>query len=142
MNSTPEAGSADAANEAKIRDSVPLKSAEASFRRGWQESLAGQTRPVSKLWERVEPTPTVETQLALEEAQTRQNLASFADFEELYEDLGLEAAHLLRSPANAERLLTTLARAQAGTTEPQSLDELRREIGLDEGVWDVWAATD
>lgn len=132
MNSTPEADSSDAANEAQIRDTAPLKSAEASFRRGRQESLAGQTRPVSKLWEGIEPTPTVETQLALEEAQARQNLASFAHLEELYEDLELETADVLRSPANAERLLPALARAQAGTTEPQSLDELRREVGLDD----------
>ena len=105
--------------------------AEASFRQGWQEVLAGQTRPVSELWEGIAPTPTPETQQALEDAQTRQNLASFADPEELYEDLELETADLLRSPANAERLLTALARAQAGTTERQSLDELRREVGLD-----------
>lgn len=43
----------------------------------------------------------------------------------------LETAHLLRSPANAERLLTALARAQAHVTEPQTLDDLRREVGLD-----------
>jgi antitoxin YefM len=43
----------------------------------------------------------------------------------------LETAHLLRSPANAERLLAALARAQARATEPQTLDELRREVGLD-----------
>jgi hypothetical protein len=30
-----------------------------------------------------------------------------------------------------ERLLTALARAEAGTTERQSLDELRREVGLE-----------
>ena len=105
--------------------------AEASFRQGWQEVLAGQTRPVSELWEGIAPTPTPETQQALEDAQTRQNLASFADPEELYEDLGLETADLLRSPANAERLSTALTRAQAGTTEPQSLDELRREVGFE-----------
>ena len=75
--------------------------------------------------------PTRETQQALEDAQTRHDLASFANPEELYEDLGLETADLLRSPANAERLLTALARAQAGTTEPQSLDELRREVGFE-----------
>jgi hypothetical protein len=46
--------------------------------------------------------PTRETQLALEEAQIHQNLASFADLEELYKDLELEAADLLRSPANAD----------------------------------------
>lgn len=42
----------------------------------------------------------------------------------------METAHLLRSPANAERLLAALARAQARATEPQSVDELRREVGL------------
>ncbi len=42
----------------------------------------------------------------------------------------METAHLLRSPANAERLLAAFARAQARTTEPQSVDELRREVGL------------
>ena len=62
--------------------------AEASFHQGWQEVLAGQTRPVSELWEGIAPTPTPETQLALEEAQTRQNLAGFPDLEEFYEDLG------------------------------------------------------
>jgi antitoxin YefM len=42
----------------------------------------------------------------------------------------LETAHLLRSPKNAERLLTALARAQQRTISPQSLDALRREVGL------------
>lgn len=39
----------------------------------------------------------------------------------------LETAHLLRSPTNAERLLTALAHAQSRTLSPQSLDDLRRE---------------
>ena len=34
----------------------------------------------------------------------------------------LETAHLLRSPANAERLLTALARARCRTLSPQPLD--------------------
>lgn len=42
----------------------------------------------------------------------------------------LETAHLLRSPANAERLLGALARAQAREGEPQTVEELRREVGL------------
>lgn len=46
----------------------------------------------------------------------------------------METAHLLRSPKNAERLLTALARAQARTTEPQSVDDLRREVGLGEEI--------
>jgi len=34
-----------------FRESVTLKPAEAGFRQGWQEAMAGQTRPVSELWE-------------------------------------------------------------------------------------------
>lgn len=43
----------------------------------------------------------------------------------------LETAHLLRSPANARRLLKALQRAQTGKPKPQSIDVLRREIGLE-----------
>jgi antitoxin YefM len=41
-----------------------------------------------------------------------------------------ETAHLLRSPKNAERLLTALARARAGEGTPQTVEELRDELGL------------
>lgn len=41
-----------------------------------------------------------------------------------------ETAHLLRSPRNAERLLAALARAWAGEGAPQTVEELRQEIGL------------
>ena len=34
-----------------FRESVTLKPAEASFRQGWKEALAGEARPVSELWE-------------------------------------------------------------------------------------------
>ncbi len=44
----------------------------------------------------------------------------------------METAYLLRSPTNAERLLTALTRAQHRIIEPQSIEELRREVGLDE----------
>jgi antitoxin YefM len=44
----------------------------------------------------------------------------------------LETAHLLRSPKNASRLLSALARAREETITPQSLDQLRREVGLGE----------
>jgi hypothetical protein len=37
-----------------FRESVTLKSAEASFRQGWQEAMAGQTSPVSELWEGID----------------------------------------------------------------------------------------
>lgn len=42
----------------------------------------------------------------------------------------LETAHLLRSPANADRLLTALARARKRTTPAQSIEELRQTVGL------------
>jgi len=48
----------------------------------------------------------------------------------------METAHLLRSPANAQRLLNALARARQDksrprTVEPKTVDALRREVGLD-----------
>jgi len=43
----------------------------------------------------------------------------------------LETAHLLRSPANAERLNRALERVRVQQGSPQTIDELRREVGLD-----------
>jgi antitoxin YefM len=43
----------------------------------------------------------------------------------------LETAHLLRSPRNAERLLTALQRARGSSIPPQSVESLRSEIGID-----------
>ena len=43
----------------------------------------------------------------------------------------LETAHLLRSPKNAERLLTTLDRVRKGSGTPQTIDELRSEVGFE-----------
>lgn len=46
----------------------------------------------------------------------------------------IETAHLLRSPRNAERLLTALARARGDGGEPLApvaLDELQRRVDLD-----------
>lgn len=42
----------------------------------------------------------------------------------------LETVHLLRSPANAERLLSALERAHQGTLPAMSLEELREQVGL------------
>ena len=42
-----------------------------------------------------------------------------------------ETAHLLRSPRNTKRLLEALDRARAGTVEPESLADLRRELELE-----------
>jgi len=57
-----------------------------------------------------------------------------------YEDVALisaselasiaETAHLLRSPRNAQRLLTALNRARHRTVRPQTIARLRREVGL------------
>ena len=42
----------------------------------------------------------------------------------------LEAAHLLRSPANARRLLRALHGALEEEGEPMTVDELARAVGL------------
>lgn len=44
----------------------------------------------------------------------------------------LETLHLLRSPANAERLFAALSRALANEGVPQTIEELRCEFGLTE----------
>jgi len=43
----------------------------------------------------------------------------------------METAHLLRSPANARRLMRALRRAERGQGTALSLPQLRREIGLE-----------
>jgi len=43
----------------------------------------------------------------------------------------VETAYLLRSPKNAQRLLEALHRSLANEIQPSSLEELRRELGLD-----------
>lgn len=42
-----------------------------------------------------------------------------------------ETAYLMRSPQNAERILSALARALKNQGKPQSMDNLRREVGLE-----------
>lgn len=46
----------------------------------------------------------------------------------------LETAYLLRSPKNAERLLRALTRARQKEGTPQTIVELKRELGLEENV--------
>jgi antitoxin YefM len=41
-----------------------------------------------------------------------------------------ESAYLLRSPANAERLLRALERSRGNDERTQTVDELRKELGL------------
>ena len=43
----------------------------------------------------------------------------------------METAHLLRSPKNAQRLLTALRRAASRKLKPEPLEKLRRGIGLE-----------
>ena len=43
----------------------------------------------------------------------------------------METAYLLRSPKNAERLLTALGHALRNEGDALTLDELRREVGLE-----------
>jgi antitoxin YefM len=45
----------------------------------------------------------------------------------------METAHLLRSPKNAKRLMTALRRANRRRVKPQTIDQLRRELGLERG---------
>jgi antitoxin YefM len=42
-----------------------------------------------------------------------------------------ETAYLLRSPKNAERLLAALDRAKRGEGTPETIESLRRSVGLD-----------
>lgn len=41
-----------------------------------------------------------------------------------------ETAHLLRSPKNAQRLVTALLRARNKKLKPRTVESLRREFGL------------
>lgn len=42
----------------------------------------------------------------------------------------METAHLLRSPANARRMLDALARSRDDEPDPSTVESLRREAGL------------
>lgn len=44
----------------------------------------------------------------------------------------METAHLLRSPRNAERLLSALARSREGEGQAQSVGSLKEELGFGE----------
>jgi antitoxin YefM len=43
----------------------------------------------------------------------------------------LETSHLLRSPKNAERLLAAMGRVKKGKSKPQSIQDLKKEVGLE-----------
>ncbi|MBD2310398.1 type II toxin-antitoxin system Phd/YefM family antitoxin [Desertifilum sp. FACHB-1129] len=52
----------------------------------------------------------------------------------------LETLYLLRSPANASRLMTALQRSQSGTIQPRQVEELYQKFGLDENGEDELAS--
>jgi antitoxin YefM len=43
----------------------------------------------------------------------------------------LETAHLLRSPRNADRILRALRRSERGEGKRQTVDQFRKEVGLE-----------
>ena len=53
-------------------------------------------------------------------------LISFSELSSL-----METAHLLRSPKNAQRLLTSLNRALLGTEPVTTLDKFKKELGFE-----------
>ena len=93
----------------------------------YQTTYSKARASLAALWDRAE----ADREVILIQRRGREDVALIA----AGELAGLmETAHLLRSPANAERLLSALARAQARTTQPQTVDELRDEVGLDGGA--------
>jgi len=43
----------------------------------------------------------------------------------------LETAHLIRSPTNTQRLISALDRVRKGIGTPQTMEELRSEVGFE-----------
>lgn len=43
----------------------------------------------------------------------------------------VETVYLLRSPANGRRLLAAIDESQSGKIQPQTIDELKQELGID-----------
>ena len=73
---------------------------------------------------------------------TRSNGESVALISEAELSSLLETLYLLRSPANAKRLLSAVERAKAGTVLPQSLDEICKKLGIDANISNELASTD
>jgi antitoxin YefM len=44
----------------------------------------------------------------------------------------VETVYLLRSPANAQRLFEAIAESKTGKITPQSLDQLKQELGIEQ----------
>lgn len=80
---------------------------------------------LAQLWDEV--TENKETIIITRRGSKDVALVSAAELASLE-----ETAYLLRSPKNAERLLTALSRSKAGEGAALTLEELRAEVGLDE----------
>jgi antitoxin YefM len=78
---------------------------------------------LAKIWDQVEE----DREVAVIQRRGHEDMALVpaGEFQSLR-----ETAYLLRSPANAARLLTALHRARRTSTTPTDLDELRKELGL------------
>lgn len=63
---------------------------------------------------------------------TRENSESVSLIPTAELDSLLETVYLFSSHENATRLLDALGRARAGTNRPETLENLRRELGIDE----------
>ncbi len=44
----------------------------------------------------------------------------------------VETVYLLRSPANGRRLLDAIAESKSGKIQPQTIDELKQELGIND----------
>ncbi|KAB8317550.1 type II toxin-antitoxin system prevent-host-death family antitoxin [Tolypothrix campylonemoides VB511288] len=44
----------------------------------------------------------------------------------------IETVYLLRSPANARRLMDAMEESQTGKIKPQTIQELQQELGIDQ----------
>ena len=44
----------------------------------------------------------------------------------------METVYLLRSPANAKRLFDALAESKSGKIQPQTIEELKQELGIEQ----------
>lgn len=83
---------------------------------------------LAQLWDEV--TENKETIIITRRGSKDVALVSAAELASLE-----ETAYLLRSPKNAERLLTALSRSKAGEGAALTLEELRAEVGLDEETY-------
>lgn len=92
-----------------------------TFRTTYSQARAN----LAALWNRV----TDDREIVIVERRGAQDIALIAA-DEL---AGLmETAYLLRSPRNAERLLRALERSNRGEGTPQTIAELKAEVGFDE----------